>query len=199
MGLVIVLLLAMILGATSLLSESRTSSFLEASLARMATLANPDTVNESSLQWRFVETDYALQQVVSHPLLGLGLGAQYRPFDSRIDYVGQGWDARGYIHNAHLWIMVDTGLLGYACLVWLSILFLIRGFQHWREIKDPKMQSLVLGTTLAYLGLLFTALVNPIFMQWGWVPVLGIILSVNEVVFKMNQPEFVDLPTENLT
>jgi hypothetical protein len=61
------------------------------------------------------------------------------------------------------------------------------------------MQSIVLGTTLAYLGLQFTALVDPIFMQWFWVPVLGIMLSVNEVILRIDSQKPVDSPTEQST
>lgn len=188
LGVIALILLVLALLPSMILSESRTTTLVGSSLGRLATLVNPDTANEGSLQWRYIETDYALGQIASHPLIGLGLGARYRPFDSHIDYVGQGWDARTYIHNAHLWIMLDTGLLGYGCLMLLSVVFLARSFRYWHQIRDVEMQSAVLGFALTYIGIQVTAIVNPIFMQWFWVPLLGIMMGVNEAILKMNEP-----------
>lgn len=164
--------------------ESEVTRLMGASFARLATLGRSDTLREDSLQWRYVENEYVLPQIESHPLLGLGLGAKYRPFDPRIDYVGMDWDATGYIHNGHFWILMKTGLLGYLCLVWLSVAFLIRGFRYWRLVPDRQMKAYVLGFTLAYLGVPIGAIVSPVFMQWYWIPVIGIMMGANEVILR---------------
>lgn len=197
LGLILIALTLSVLVLLSALmvSESQTVAFVRAAFDRFATLFSPETTYESSLQWRYVENEYAFAQIAAHPVLGLGLGAQYRPFDSRIDRFGQGWDARVYIHNAHLWIMLNTGLPGYICLIWLSLAFLVRGFRHWREIWDAEMRATVLGFTLTYLGIQFTAIVNPIFMQWFWVPVLAIMMGVNEAIFSMDRERASFAPT----
>ncbi len=186
LALIALVLLALLLLSALLVSESQTMAFIEATTDRFTTLFNPETTSESSLRWRYVENEHAFARIAAHPLLGLGLGARYRPFDSRIDYFGQEWDARSYIHNAHLWIMLNSGLLGYVCFLWLSAVFLVRGFLHWRQVGDPEMRATVLSFTLTYLGLQFAAIVNPIFMQWFWVPVLGIMMGINETIFRMN-------------
>lgn len=183
-GLVVLLLAAIVLLPAFDEPESQATSLVRASFERLGTLVSGKTLGESSLQWRYVENEYALPQIASHPLLGLGLGARYRPFDPRIDHRGMKWDARGYIHNAHLWILMKTGLLGYLCLVWLSLAFLIRGFRHWRLITNSRMRGCVLGFTLTYLGVLIGAVVNPMFVQWSWTPVIGIMMGINEVVLR---------------
>jgi O-antigen ligase len=162
--------------------ESEMGRLVGASYARLATLSSANTINESSLQWRYVENEYALRQIISHPLLGLGLGARYRPFDPRIDYPRMGWDARGFIHNGHLWILLDTGLLGYLALMWLSLAFLIRGFRYWRRVANYQLKGVVLGFTLVYLAVLVAAVVNSTFVQWRWTPVIGIMIGINEVI-----------------
>jgi len=111
------------------------------------------------------------------------MGARYRPFDPRLDQE-EGWDARRFIHNGHLWVLLNTGVLGYLCLMWLSVTFSIRGFKSWRTISDHWMKGIVLGFTLVYLGLLIAAVVNSIFASWSWTPVIGIMMGVNEVALR---------------
>jgi O-antigen ligase len=164
--------------------ESRISRSVMATAERLFTLGDSETIEEDSLQWRYVENSYVLDQFLSHPLFGIGLGARYRPFDARLDQNTEEWDARRYIHNAHFWILLKTGLVGYVCLMGLSIVFLIRGFKYWPLISDSRFKAYVLGFTLTYLGVPLGALVNPIFMQWYWTPVIGMIMGINEVVLR---------------
>ena len=166
--------------------DSKLARLAAASLARGATLVTSQTIEEDSLEWRYIENSYAVQQIISHPLIGLGLGARYRPFDPRLDRAidFSKWDARRFIHNGHLAVLLGTGLLGYLCLVWLSLAFLIRSFRYWRLISDSRMRGIVLGFTLAFLGVLIAAFVNSSFVSWSWVPVIGIMMGVNEVVLR---------------
>jgi hypothetical protein len=163
--------------------ESQATKLIEAFFTRLATLGSDKTLRESSLQWRYIENRYAIPHITPPSLIGLGLGTRYRPFDPRLDGE-EGWDARRYVHNAHLWILLKTGLLGYICLMWLSLAFLRRGIRYWRLIPDSQMRGCVLGFTLTYLGVLIGAVVNPMLMQWFWTPVIGIMMGVNEVVLK---------------
>ena len=137
-----------------------------------------ETANESSLQWRYAENSYVLPQVISHPILGIGFGARYRSFDPRLDFDLSEVDLRSYIHNAHFWIVMKAGPLGYLCFMWLSIMFLFRGFKYFRLITDCKMRGYVLGFTLTYLGALIGAILNPIFLQWYWTPLIGIMMGL---------------------
>jgi hypothetical protein len=180
-------LVAISLGAVVLVSdlassESQVNKMFEAAFARLATLASDATPQESSLQARYVENSYGLAQIEAHPFLGLGLGARYRPFDSRIDWGGS--DNRAYIHNGHLWILLKTGFVGYACLIWLSVVFVLHGLRSWRRISDTFLRAIVLAFVLSYIGVLVAALVSPIFTQWYWSPVIGIMWGVNETILK---------------
>lgn len=171
--------------------DSRTARLVGASLERLSTLVGAKMLRQGSMQGRYLEFRYALPQIMSHPLIGLGLGARYRPWDPRIDWKhpnDSGFDGRDYIHNGHLWILLKSGLLGYLCLVWLSLAFLIRGFKYWRCIPNSQMRGIVLGFTLTYLGVLIGAVVSPMFMQWFWTPVIGLMMGVNEVVLREIEP-----------
>jgi O-antigen ligase len=185
-------LAAAVLGSLLLLPiffqpASRAGEFLAASVERAASLLRPETVwpiETSTLRWRDFEYHYALPQVLENPLLGLGLGAQYRPFVRGIDHAN--FDGRGYTHNAHLWIILKTGLLGYASLLWLSLLFLWRGFRYWRMAPTPLLQGTMLGSVLTYIGVLLGSIVNPMLMQWYWMPIIGILMGLNEVIIRLS-------------
>jgi hypothetical protein len=146
-------LLVAFLGTVTLIAavyepESPTASLASASYQRLRTLVDPDTPREDSLEMRYVEYEYAVPQVSSLPLIGLGIGSRYRPWDPRIDWEapgGLGFDGRAYIHNGHLWILLQSGLLGYLCFAWMSLTFLARGFRQWRRIPDPRTRAAVLG------------------------------------------------------
>jgi hypothetical protein len=196
-GLVVMVLMTIVMLSAVGNPGSQVARVLEASFDRLATLADSQTLRESSLQMRYVEIEYAIAQIVSHPVIGLGLGARYRPWDPRLDWRGSGGsgsDGRAYIHNGHLWIMLASGLLGYFFFVWLSFAFLRRGLLSWRRIPDPRLKAIVLGLTLTYLGVVIGAVVNPMFMQWFWTPVIGIMMGTNEVAMKLAQAESVDEP-----
>jgi O-antigen ligase len=188
-GLVAIFSAAMILLVIFSDPGSRAARLVGASMDRLSTLGRSGTFQgeDSSLNWRKIENRYALSTIASHPLIGLGMGARYRPRDPKLDQrspSGYAVDLRGLIHNGHLKILLQSGLLGYLSLMWLSFVFLMRGFRYWRRIASDRMRGVVLGFTLAYLVVLIAAVANSTFMQWRWTPVIGIIMGINEVILR---------------
>ena len=186
-GLVAIFSAAMILLVIFSDPGSRAARLVGASMDRLGTLGRSGTFQgeDSSLNWRKIENRYALSTIASHPLIGLGMGARYRPRDPKLDQRsprGYAVDLRGLIHNGHLKILLQSGLLGYLSLMWLSFVFLMRGFRYWRGIASDRMRGVVLGFTLAYLAVLIAAVANSTFVQWRWTPVIGIIMGINEVI-----------------
>ncbi len=184
----VVLFLIMITGVVSLSNpNSEIAELVTASFSRVGSLFSDETYDDkagtSTLRWRDFEYKYAVPQIISHPLLGLGLGAKYRPFVPDIDFEG-GYDGRKFIHNGHLWIMLRSGILGYLCILWLSVAFVRRGLKYWRHIPELEIRGSVLGFTLLYLGLLVAAITSPTFSEWSWMPVLGIMMAMNEMTFR---------------
>lgn len=169
-------------------SGSRAARLISATMNRLSTLGSSGTFlgQDSSLNWRKIENKYAIKNIASNPILGTGIGFRYRPWDPRLDVRGPGdaivSDYRGLIHNGHLMIMLQSGILGYVSFLWLSICFLFRGFRKYQIIIDTKMRGVVLGFSLAYLAILIAALVNSTFMLWSWTPVIGIMMGINEVI-----------------
>ena len=195
-GGIAVFLATMILLVISTDPGSRPAKLVTASFDRLYTLFDSGTFQgqDSSLNWRMVENEYAIAAIEANPWLGLGLGFQYRPWDPRIDRPdpeGDNYDFRRHIHNGHFWILLQSGLLGYLSLIWLSLAFLLRGFRNWRHIQNHRLRSVVLGFSLTYLAVFIAAVANSSFTQWRWTPLLGIMMGVNEIIImKSNQKTF---------
>jgi O-antigen ligase len=173
-------------------ADSRVSRLVDAAWARYGTLGRSGTFQggDATVEFRKFERRYAYPAIASNPVLGLGMGAAYRPLDFRLDYRdAQGLhDLTRLIHNGHLTVLLQSGLLGYLSLMWLSVAFLMRGFRNWRKIPNGRMRGVVLGFTLVYLAVFIAAMGNSSFMLWCWTPVIGIIMGINEVVLGKVRP-----------
>lgn len=185
-GLVVFYIIAIILIIVIMAPGSRAMKLVSASMDRLSTLVKSNTFQgqDSSLNWRLLENRYSFSSIASHPLIGIGMGARYRPFDLRLDNYSDTYDFRRHIHNGYLWILLDMGLLGFLAFMWLSFAFLSRGLRYWRGIANDRMRGIVLGFTLAYLTVLIAAIANSTFTQWSWTPVIGIIMGINEVILR---------------
>ena len=182
-GLIALIITLSIYIFTTAKPDSQFSHLIHAALARFNTTTSTTNIMEDqSFRWRYPEYQHALSQIIQHPLIGIGFGAQYRPLDMRMDSAS--FDGRAYMHNGHLWIITKSGILGYLSLLWLSACFITRGLKYWRLIPDTRMQGCVLGFTLTYLSMLLIAIVSPIFMQRFWTPVIGLMMGTNEIIFR---------------
>jgi O-antigen ligase len=150
----------------------------------------PQTLaHDSSVQWRVLETDYALQSIAQHPWLGIGLANAYRPILDRDQYAYSERPEIGlryYIHNVYLWVWVDMGLVGLIPFVWLIGCAVIRGFARWRKVSDPKMRVAALGITLAVFGQAISNLVAPNFFQTWSLFVFPLLMGVSELIYSQD-------------
>jgi O-antigen ligase len=171
------------------ITGSKGTNFLSSSVSRLKSLTSPETylAPSGSLRWRDFEYAFAAPQIMAHPVLGLGLGAHYRPFIPHRDHPG--FDGRGFIHNSHVWLMVKTGLLGYLAMVGLMTLFVYRGFRNWRTLPTPRARTIVLGFTLAYTGMLIGSVVEPMLIEWHWTTLIAVMMGLNEAVLASAKPQ----------
>lgn len=158
------------------------SKVWRASLLRFNTLFSTATFEESSLQWRKIENEYGIEQVYTHPLWGLGLGARYRPFDPRLDDLSSEWDARKYMHNAHLWMLVQGGLVCYLLFLWLSYSYVKNSLKEIPSVRDPFLRTYYLGFVITFISCFLGAFFSPMFFQWYWTPFFGIMMGVCEAI-----------------
>jgi O-antigen ligase len=187
-GLVIGALLAVILPVILSQPKTEAAQLVNASMERILSLVVTDTYQDpqSSLRMRDIEYEYAFDQIASTPVLGLGLGAMYRP--SLPGPEGNDAAFQRWLHNGHVWIMLKTGILGYLFFAWFSILFLLRGLKYWKAIPNLRFKATVLGFALAYIVILISSIVNANIMIAYWTPIIGIMMGINEVILRVSLP-----------
>ena len=141
-------------------------------------------VESSTLQDRFTENGFALDNISEHPVLGIGLGTEYRP-----SLYGKKDEILYFVHNNYLWIVLDTGVTGLVFYMWFFLGFIIRALNNWRTIKDDYLRSALLGFMLSGTAMLFQALVDPVFMYWFSIVIIAIIAGLSEVIININSNE----------
>jgi hypothetical protein len=168
-----------------------------AALERVRTLVTAEALasEQDTWQWRRFEYRHAVPQVFAHPLLGLGLGARYRPYVPGVDWEvegpdaadaqREGYDGRAYLHNGHLWLLLKTGIPGYLCFVWLMLRSLRRGLHSGPRLGSAPRRGVVLGIGLAHVAMLIAAVALSVLMEWPWIAVIGATLGVSEVALRL--------------
>lgn len=144
-----------------------------------------------TLNWRWIENKFALRQIVKHPLLGIGLGNDFR---ARTSYRAGALDpvvqySSWWLHNAYLWILMKMGLIGFLTFLWFYIRFLMRGFSNWKKIKDVTLKSAVTGFMLSGVGIMLIVSIEPLFMMWDSIIVIATIIGLTEAIIKINKDE----------
>lgn len=143
-----------------------------------------DNVGVSSLEFRRIENEYAFPLLAEGSLIGLGPGSFYREFDPRLDFVD--FDGRGYIHNAHLWILLKLGYFGYVTLIITYLTIIGRGLLSRDLIFNPIDRAIFIGVSLSQIGILISANVDPIFSDIAWTPLCGILFGIHTVYLREN-------------
>jgi hypothetical protein len=196
-----IVLLVAIIGASVVtpflsIKEGKVEKLINGTMIRLSTLFDPNVTQEESLRFRYIENEYVLPQIIAHPFFGLGLGANYRPKDYRLDYSKPLSESlTWYIHNGHYWVMVKTGLIGYLFFLWFFLRSVKRGFQNWKRIPDPFLKGIVLSFAATILSLQFSVFVAPVFTNSWWSPVIGVMLGVSEVIVRLNHNHALDSQT----
>jgi O-antigen ligase len=170
----------------------RIGAYYESLRSRFVSLVSPaETYGSRSLEWRRIEIDFALQSAARNPVLGIGLGQDYRPRIDWMDYYRQGriWSHMSYMHNGYLYILVDMGLIGLLPFLWLLLRFLAKGFASWKKRGDLPERGLVLGFTLGGLAIMLSAIMSPRFLEWPGIVVLAVLMGLTESISRLEKQE----------
>lgn len=139
--------------------------FLTALVQRaMGIFTLSETLDTSSLEWRLFEIEKALEVIVKHPLLGVGLGNSYRTVttlqgEARGSYggsllAGQVSRFTRYVHSSYIMIMVKMGISGLIGLLWFAAAFIISGWKLYQNLTDSLLKGIVLSIVAGFAGLL---------------------------------------------
>jgi O-antigen ligase len=174
-------LIAILLASVMALAarESLLLNYSTAYLERLKSMLSAGIVGPGeNLVPRWEEIRFAWEKISRHPILGIGLTNPYRPSF----YPGEPQGLQYFIHNTYISLWLKTGLVGLISFLWLSIVFLRRGFRKWRNVQDDFLRSVVLGFTVAFLGMMLSNIVAPSMVEAGSLAIYGVILGMSESI-----------------
>jgi hypothetical protein len=152
--------------------------------------AGKELRHSSPVDDRRIENEYAVEQIKKHPLLGIGLGNDYRP-----QIYGPEDTLNNYVHNAYLWLLTDMGIVGFLFYCWFYFRFLIRAARNWQRITDIFLQSAVVGFLISGVAMLLMALYIPVFMEWFSIVVIASMAGLTEVLIRNSELGVEDMDT----
>lgn len=184
-GLVPVVLLLAVPLAVGLVPGS-VGTFVDALGQRAGSILTPqETLDSASLEWRLFETDASADAILGSPLLGVGLGNDYRPA-TLLQGEARGWlwklDGDGrltrFIHNSYLYVTVKMGLPAIAVFLWFALSFLASGARASLTSPVAAVRTLALPATAAFAGLLEWAVFESHWMQAGSMTAVGLMVGL---------------------
>jgi O-antigen ligase len=136
----------------------------------------------SSLARRYQENYYALEAIKQNPVIGIGVGSQYKP-QTRLDgFEGE----ERYIHNSYLFIAAKFGLIGLVFPV--IVIFLVIGvLRNSKTIEDVRLRSVcVAAGVTALIPMLFTANTQPEWVKGSGILIMAIFVSIAIKSFQLS-------------
>jgi O-antigen ligase len=128
---------------------------IEASVDRIVSV-KAEGGRGSSYGWRRWENEDALGVIARSPLLGVGVGGEYRPWMSVLKVFE---DHTRYAHNAYLFYAMKTGIVGILALLWLLGFFYKSVLRVARDSNDLFRRDFCTALT-AFLPFFFLLSIN---------------------------------------
>jgi hypothetical protein len=144
-----------------------------------------DTLGSASLQWRTYEDGAAIASIRAHPLLGVGLGNNYRN-RTLLQGEASGWlyplvgtsSLTRFAHNGYLYLAVKTGLPIFAVFIGFCLAFLLGGVRLYRRTAATQQRLIVLACLCSFAGVLEWAFFEPHFMLAASMATVGVAAGI---------------------
>ncbi|MHB1389995.1 MAG: O-antigen ligase family protein [Thermoleophilia bacterium] len=183
---IVVLVLVTLMFATTLLN-----SYVDAVFVRFGTAFSSESLSSQSVLGREIEQQYAWEAIQRAPLFGIALDEYYRPpVPNLLD------NLRWYIHDAYIWIWTYFGIVGLASFLFVLGAAIARSVLNWKRIRDPLLQTTVLGFSFTILTLMFANLAAPKFYEFAAVPVVAVMLGLMEAIIVSSRQEVETEPVD---
>ena len=127
-----------------------------------------------SLEWRYVENRYALIKIRAHPLMGIGLGGNYKPGFAPEAFDGE----HRFIHNAYLYLILKMGVLSMLPLAWLYRVIYRRGVRLLKEDESTTKRSIVAASLVVVTIPLITSMTRPEWMTDATIAISAILIGL---------------------
>lgn len=163
-GVISVLLIGFIgiaaaLGGLALLKPN----VIVAAYDRLISTGNETLSRNTTLGWRLDETNAALKQIKSSPIVGIGLGTPYKPVIrmNGVSITESDIVLTRYIHNGYIGLWLKFGFLGPVAVAFLVFGIVRRGILIARVTDDVCLRALTLTTVTAFLVPVITSVTQP--------------------------------------
>lgn len=118
----------------------------------------------SSVEWRYLENKYAIDHLMSNPIVGVGIGGFAHPkFHPMMDD-----DLLRYVHNGYLYLAVKIGVLGL-----LVPIIIILSVAKWLREQEGGYSNSVSASRKAILAIFFVPCITS-FTQPEWMVYTGV-------------------------
>ncbi len=135
----------------------------------------------SSLGFRFDENQQALTALRKNPVLGVGLGGEYKQV-FRQQGIGGGFDTESsYIHNGYLSLWLKLGIFGLLLPIFIMaavVLMYRRLVVKVEDTADPTLRIFGLPALATVAMMFVSAVTSPDWSTLGQCSVLGILLAI---------------------
>lgn len=138
----------------------------------------------SSLAWRYYENEISWAAIKNHPILGIGLGAAYRPH-MRSDVTAE--QVR-YVHSAYMYVTLKMGALAMAAIIWLLVTVFALAIRLSRS-KDVFIAVFSLASIGVLIEYSLACITQPELMQTPGITLLAVIVALLCSANYINQHE----------
>jgi O-antigen ligase len=142
---------------------------LEAVVDRAVSL--PTEVDRgSSFAWRRLENEYAVKALAKSPLLGIGLGGDYKPV---LNHALRPEQTR-HLHNGYLYLVLKLGALAAIVPLWLALCCLVLLRRAWGAALEPADRAAAAACFAAFMVPMLTSFTQPEWMTYTGVATLAL-------------------------
>jgi O-antigen ligase len=157
----------------------------EVAIERVASTAQEGDPN-SSLGWRFVEANYAWISLARSPLIGIGLGAAYKPFE-RVTGSESDLLFMRYIHNSYLGVWMKMGILGLLAVLWTISQTFYLGWRMAKNASHPGLKMLAATVVAGFSAPIFTSMTQPEWLASTGITYFALMIGMLAVISRLDQ------------
>jgi hypothetical protein len=163
-----------VLGAVSAFAIWQVRPDVVRAAVNRATTVTDEVTSGWSLRWRGVENQYARDALRGDPVLGIGLGAPYRP---RLG-LHESPDTTRYIHNSFYALWLKLGVLGPFAALAMTLAFLRGAIRVLRRTRPGADRTLVIASIGTFLvPSVAVALTQPEWLSAGSISLMATLVA----------------------
>lgn len=145
------------------------------------------SLNDISLENRFVESAAVLKRVALSPIIGYGLGAEFTFFNIITKLSETTW----YIHNAYLFLLYKFGIVGTALYLSSYFYMLIKTALFAFRLNDESIRVILMSLVCTMCVMLIVSVTSPQFYDRVAILILTTIWGISAGIMKSRTKESV--------